>query len=199
MENNPANDDERREATHLPDLKLDRDIGCLKAKIAELEAQVHELELLAHLDPLVELPNRRSIFRDLERLIASLDRHGRQAAIIFVDVDDLKKINDRYGHPVGDLALIQIAQTLARTVRKTDVVGRLSGDEFVLLLPDADELGAWNMALRVAEAIMASPLCVGDVQINLSVAVGVSTVSTGDHPRDVISRADKAMYKIKTV
>jgi diguanylate cyclase (GGDEF)-like protein len=199
MKKSPANDAGYAGGRPEADVPLDRDIGGLKAKIAELEAQIRELELLAHIDPLVELPNRRSIFRDLERVIAHLVRSGGQAAVIFVDVDGLKKINDVHGHPVGDAALVKIARTLVQTVRKSDVVGRLSGDEFIILLPDADELGAWNMALRIAECIIASPLKTDGLQVNLSVAVGVTTVRAGDRPDDVISRADQAMYKIKMV
>lgn len=199
MENAPANDAGQAGEKPFADKSLDREIVSLKTKIARLEAQICELERLAHMDPLVELPNRRSIFRDLDRIIANLDRRDGHAAIIFVDVDELKKINDRYGHSVGDAALIKVAQTLVNTVRKSDVVGRLSGDEFVIILPKVDELGAWKMALRVAEAIMASPLAVNDHRVDLSVAVGVSTVSRDDRPNDVISRADQAMYRIKTV
>lgn len=199
MKTPPANDSGHAGEGPFPDRSNDRDIEGLKAKIVQLEAQICELERLTRIDPLVELPNRRSIFQNLERLIASFDRTGGHAAIIFVDVDGLKKINDRHGHPVGDAALVNVAQTLVRTVRKSDIVGRLSGDEFIILLPEADELGAWNMALRVAEATIASPLTVNDCQIHLSVAVGVSTVARGDRPNDVISRADQAMYKIKAL
>lgn len=198
MKDRPANDVGTAGIGPSSQALMDDEVGRLKAKIIKLEAHVCELEQLAHLDPLVGLPNRRSIFQDLERVIARLNRHGGSAAIIFVDVDDLKQINDRFGHPVGDAALIRIAQTLVGTVRRTDTVARLSGDEFIILLPTADELGAWNMALRVAEATVASPLSANNQQIALSVAVGVSTVTGGDRPIDVISRADQAMYKIKT-
>lgn len=199
MNDIPANDPEWLGPKSLPSVSLDDEVGRLKAKIVQLEAHVCELELLADTDPLVGLPNRRSIFRDLERLIANLNRHGGHAAIIFVDVDGLKQINDRFGHPIGDAALIKVAQTLVGAVRNSDTVGRLSGDEFIILLADADELGAWNMALRVAEATMAFPLSVNNHQVELSIAVGVSPISVGDQPNDVISRADQAMYKIKTV
>ncbi len=198
MKNKPANDAGRAGSRSLPRASLDDEIDRLKAKIIQLEAHVCELDLLAFLDPLVGLPNRRCIFRDLERIIAGLNRHGGPAAIIFVDVDGLKQINDRFGHSVGDAALISIAQTLVGTVRKTDTVARLSGDEFIILLPNVDELGAWNMALRVAESTAASPLRINNQEVALSVAVGVSTIRAEDRPNDVISRADQAMYKIKT-
>ena len=198
MKDRPANDVGTTVVDSSSQAFRDDEIRRLNAKIIQLEAHVCELEQLAHVDPLVGLPNRRSIFKDLERVIARLNRHGGTAAIIFVDVDGLKQINDRFGHPVGDAALIKIAQTLLETVRRTDTVARLSGDEFIILLPTVDELGAWNMALRVAEATVASPLNTNSQQVALSVAVGVSTITAGDRPIDVISRADQAMYKIKT-
>lgn len=173
------------------------EIDRLKAQVAGLQAQVRELEELAHLDPLVLLPNRRGLLRDLDNVIARLDRYGGSAAMIFVDVDGLKLINDRYGHPAGDAALLKIAHMLVASVRASDTVARLSGDEFLILLLDVDELGAWNMALRVVEATLASPLAIDDHSIPLSIAVGVSTINAGDQPHDVISRADQAMYCIK--
>ena len=194
MRDKPANDVGRSSTSQVsPADELNR----LRAKIAQLEARVCELDHLANFDPLVGLPNRRQIFRDLERIIAGLNRHGGSAAIIFVDVDGLKQINDRFGHAVGDGALIRVAQTLIGTVRKTDIVARLSGDEFIVLLPDVDELGAWNMALRLAESTVASPLSSNNQQVPLSIAVGVSAIRAGDRPNDVISRADQAMYMIK--
>jgi diguanylate cyclase (GGDEF)-like protein len=146
---------------------------------------------------LVRLPNRRGLSRDLDNLIARLNRYGGSAAMIFVDLDGLKQINDRYGHPTGDAALIRIAEILVENVRASDTVARLSGDEFIILLLDVDELAAWNMALRVVEATVASSVTINDHQVPLSVAVGVSTIGPGDVPDDVISRADKAMYRIK--
>lgn len=173
------------------------EIERLKAQIGQLEAHVCELEKLAHLDPLVGLPNRRGLFRDLENVIARLDRYGGSAAIVFVDVDGLKQINDRFGHPTGDAALIKVAQILVGCVRSSDIVGRLSGDEFIILLSNVDELEAWNMALRAVEATVASPPDVNNFRVPLSIAVGVSTIKAGDRPQDVVSRADQAMYRIK--
>lgn len=174
------------------------EIGRLNAQIARLTRQVGELEQLAHMDSLVRLPNRRGLFRDLKNVIARLNRCGGSAAMIFVDVDGLKQINDRCGHPTGDAVLIRIAEILVASVRASDTVARLSGDEFVVLLTDVDELGAWNMALRLVEATVASPPSINNHYVPLSIAVGVSAISKGDEPEDIISRADNAMYRMKT-
>lgn len=176
---------------------LIEEIERLRAEVDRLEARVSELDELAHLDPLVLLPNRRGFLKDLEQIIARIDRYDEPAAMIFVDVDGLKTINDRFGHQAGDAALIRIAEIIVATVRASDSAARLSGDEFVILLTNTDELGAWNMALRIVEATLASRLGLGDSSISLSVAVGVGVIQAGDQPDEVIARADKSMYRIK--
>lgn len=198
MQDQAANDTQRGALSLATAQSLVDEIGRLNAQVARLKHQVCELEKLAHLDPLVRLPNRRGLFRDLENVIARLNRYGGSAAMIFVDVDGLKQINDRFGHPTGDAALIKIGQILVASVRASDTVARLSGDEFVILLLDVDELGAWNMALRVVEATVASPPSINNHHVPLSIAVGVSTINTKDDPQDIISRADHAMYSIKS-
>ena len=97
------------------------------------------LDQLAHQDPLINLPNRRGFMRELERLIARVDRYGISAAMLFVDVDGLKMINDTLGHRAGDEALIQMAALLAKGVRHSDVVARIGGDEFGIFLESSDE------------------------------------------------------------
>lgn len=170
----------------------------LRAEVNRLNARVSELDELAHIDPLVRLPNRRGFLRDLEKLLARINRSGGSAAMIFVDVDELKRINDRFGHQAGDAALIKVGELLVESVRASDSVARLSGDEFAVLLPDTDELSAWNLALRITEATLDSRPKIGRNEIALSVAVGVATIQAGDEPHDVISRADQAMYRIKS-
>jgi diguanylate cyclase (GGDEF)-like protein len=197
MQDPPANDPDMKVLSLAAAQSLVAEIDRLKADVARLESHVSELEQLAHLDPLVRLPNRRGLFRDIENLIGRLNRYGGSAAMIFVDIDGLKQINDRCGHPTGDAALIRIAQILVASVRASDIVGRLSGDEFIILLLDVDELGAWNMALRLVEATVASPLDVDNHIVPLSIAVGVSTIEANDRPEDVIARADQAMYRMK--
>ena len=99
---------------------LVREIERLRAELDKLESRVDQLDELAHKDPLVHLPNRRSFIASLERLIARAERLGRPAAMLFVDVDGLKAINDTFGHRVGDEALMEISKLLLSSVRKTD-------------------------------------------------------------------------------
>jgi diguanylate cyclase (GGDEF)-like protein len=173
------------------------EIKRLRTELATAEARLSELEDLAHHDPLLNLPNRRSFLINLERLIGRVERHGGSAAMLFVDVDGLKAINDRFGHCVGDKALVQIGQLLVASVRKADFVGRLAGDEFGILLEHADELSAWQTALRVTETVDECKFWADGVWLPLSVATGVGTICAGDTPEVIFARADKAMYQIK--
>jgi diguanylate cyclase (GGDEF)-like protein len=173
------------------------EIERLRAKVATLEANIGELGELAYRDPLVGLANRRSFLDNLERLIARVERYDGPAAMMFVDVDGLKQINDTFGHGAGDAALVQIARSLEATARKSDCVARVGGDEFAVLLERADELSAWQMGLRVVEKVVAQQFCVNGRWLRLSVAVGVGAIRPGDTPETVIARADKAMYRVK--
>ena len=175
------------------------EIERLRARLAEYEARVAELDRLAHRDPLVDLPNRRSFLANLDRLIARITRYGGEAAMLFVDLDGLKANNDRFGHNAGDQALVEVSRLLVASVRESDFVARLAGDEFGILLEQSDELGAWQTALRVVEAVDDCEFCVEAVCLPLSVAVGVGVIRPGDSPQCVLARADKEMYRIKAI
>jgi diguanylate cyclase (GGDEF)-like protein len=196
MADDGANDEERSVSLSEAEALLG-EIERLRARIATLEATIGELGELAYRDPLVGLANRRSFVEKLENLIARVERYGGPAAMMFVDADGLKQINDAFGHGAGDAALVEIARMLEATARKSDCVARLGGDEFAILLEQADELRAWQMGLRLVERIMASHFCVNGRWLRLSVAVGVGAIEPGDTPESVMARADRAMYRIK--
>jgi diguanylate cyclase (GGDEF)-like protein len=196
-EDRAANDDR---GISLDDaIALLDEIERLRDQLAKGEVRLSELDRLAHRDPLVDLPNRRSFLTSLEQLIAKVERYGVDAAMLFVDVDGLKAVNDRLGHNAGDKALVKIARLLVASVRKADFVARLAGDEFGILLEHADELSAWTMALRVVETIDECEFCVNDVCLPLSVAIGVGVIEPGDTPETVLARADSEMYRIKAI
>ncbi|HEU5483031.1 MAG TPA: GGDEF domain-containing protein [Sphingomicrobium sp.] len=187
-----------QDAVSLSDAEvLLAEIERLRSQIATLENRISQLDRLAHEDSLVNLPNRRSFVSRLENLIARVERYGGPAAMLFVDLDGLKRINDKLGHAAGDQALVQVAQMLVASVRKADCVARIGGDEFGILLEHADERGAWEMGLRIVETVVGAEFCVDGVCLPLSVAVGVSAIQTGDDPPAVMARADKEMYRVK--
>ena len=176
---------------------LVEEIRRLRSELEKSKARAAELAGLALRDPLVGLANRRSFLATLANLIARVERYGGPAAMLFVDVDGLKAINDTFGHVAGDKTLVEVARLLVASVRKADFVARLSGDEFGVLLEHADELSAWETALRVVETVDDSQFCVNGTCLSLSVAVGVGTIQAGDTPEAVLARADTSMYRIK--
>lgn len=176
---------------------LVHEIQRLEAEAQRLEKRVADLDRLAHRDPLVDLLNRRGFVTSLENLISRVERYGDPAAMIFIDLDGLKRINDKFGHEAGDAALLQVARQIVAVVRRSDHIGRIGGDEFGVLLERADELDAWQMGLRIVEQIVGSEVCVNGSCLRLSVAIGVGAIHRGDSPQTVMNRADKAMYHVK--
>lgn len=195
----PVSNDNRGHRKPDDPLALIGQIERLRGELAISEARLAEVDRLAHRDQLVDLPNRRSFIGALQHVLPQVQRYGTQAAVLFADVDGLKLINDNFGHRAGDQALVKVAHVLAESVRKEDIVGRLGGDEFAVLLKDADELSAWRMALRVAEAVGESSLQFGDRRLALSIAVGAAVIEKSDTPETVLSRADQVMYRFKAI
>src|SRR5689334_25012515 len=177
--------------------RLIEEISLLRAKVARLQERVEQLDTLAHQDSLIELPNRRGFMRELERLIARVDRYGISAAMLFVDLDGLKMINDSFGHRAGDEALIQVANLLVKGVRHSDVVARIGGDEFGILLESSDEHDAQETAARLIDQISACDFTHDGEALPLSVAIGVGMIDALDTAEAVMERADEAMYRRK--
>jgi diguanylate cyclase (GGDEF)-like protein len=177
--------------------RLIEEISLLRGKVARLQERVEQLDQLAHQDSLINLPNRRGFMRDLERLIARVDRYGINAAMLFVDLDGLKIINDTFGHRAGDESLIQVAALLAKGVRHSDVVARIGGDEFGILLEASDESDAHDTATRLIEQICHCEFTHDGEALPLSVAIGVGMIDALDTAESVMERADEAMYRRK--
>jgi len=184
-------------ASESPDAHQLEEIERLREKIANLEERVRTLDELAHQDPLIALPNRRGFMRELESIIARVTRYRESAAMLFVDIDGLKHINDTYGHKAGDDALIHVAAALSQGIRKSDCVGRLGGDEFGILLAHADEASASETASRIVELVETSETTCDGNPVPLGVAIGITLIENGDTPDAVMARADRAMYKQK--
>ena len=177
--------------------ELINEIGALRGKVAQLQERIEQLDLLAHEDSLVELPNRRGFMRALERMIDRVSRYQEKVAILFVDVDGLKLINDTLGHQAGDAALSQVARLLVSGVRKSDVVGRLGGDEFAILLGYSDEESARETANRLVDLVAGSEFEHEGEILPLSVAIGAAGIREEDTPETALARADDEMYRRK--
>ena len=171
----------------------------LRAETSRLKERVELLDRLAHQDVLIDLPKRRGFLRVLEATIDRVSRYDDIAAMLFIDVDGLKAINDTFGHQAGDEALIQVACTLTEGVRKSDCVARLGGDEFGILLERASEETAVETAERLVTMITDCEFCFQGMCLPLSIAIGITVIEPNDTPDSVMNRADKAMYKEKAV
>jgi diguanylate cyclase (GGDEF)-like protein len=158
-----------------------------------------ELQDLAKRDDLTELFSRRYFFQGFREAVERTRMTKGPLALVLVDVDDLKSINDNYGHKVGDMALRNLAQVLSRLVRGVDFAARLGGDEFGILMPDSDKRGAFSLARRLWQELREHPICQTDgASIYLDVSIGVSGYPWGgDDVDEIMHWADADMYANK--
>lgn len=171
----------------------------LRAALDEMRTRVDELERLADSDTLTPLPNRRVFVREVERVTRQVSRYGTPAAVLFVDVNALKAINDAHGHQAGDAALIHVATILKREVRATDVVARIGGDEFGLLLEHLDEEAATAKGASLVAVLADERLDLGATQLAVGLSVGLTMISTNDNIDAILARADTQMYAAKAL
>jgi diguanylate cyclase (GGDEF)-like protein len=171
----------------------------LRRELAEARAQIAQLERLADEDSLTPIANRRAFVRELTRMIAFTKRYGVPSSVVYFDVNGMKQINDTHGHPAGDAALRLVAKLLLDNVRSSDIVGRLGGDEFGVILAHTNQEQANSKAKTLAEAIGNAPLRWGGADIRVSAAYGVYSFSAADDAHVAIEAADRAMYRHKRV
>jgi len=176
---------------------LVEEIGRLRGEVARLEQRIEDLDRLAHHDSLVPLLNRRGFVRQLEKLIDRTNRYGDGGAMLFVDVDGLKLVNDSFGHHAGDAALIHLGKLLVGGIRQSDCVARFGGDEFAILLERTDADQATDTAARLVDLIAGSDFHHDGHLIPLSAAIGIAMIERGDCAEQVLIRADRAMYEEK--
>ena len=169
----------------------------LKRELAVARARVGELEARADIDPLLDILNRRGFERELKRALSYVKRYGTQAALMFVDLDGFKGINDRYGHAAGDALLKAVARELIGNVRASDIVGRIGGDEFGVLIWRLEGPQAIAKARRLEAKIAQVGIAHGKVRIEVSASIGVAPLVEDASPADIIAAADQAMYARK--
>lgn len=162
-----------------------------------LEAELHNL---ATTDPLTGLPNRRQFLSSLEQESARLQRFQEStAALLMLDLDHFKLVNDSYGHATGDMVLRRFAVLVRDSLRKTDLAGRLGGEEFAILLIGSDLAGAQEFADRLREQFSAETLSIDGKTVHSTVSIGVTQLRPEDSSADeALARADKALYRAKT-
>lgn len=166
----------------------------LRNKLKAAERRIAELEATADTDFLLEIPNRRGFERELARAIAYMKRYRATGALIVLDVDRLKPINDSFGHAAGDQVLKAIAATLTRQVRASDVVGRLGGDEFALLLWNLSETDAKAKAAIFEQAIDDLSFTFRGQHVTAGASAGVALLGAQSDAGRALEEADAAMY-----
>ena len=169
-------------------------------QMRRIEAQQKQLEQMAYYDPLTDLPNRRLLEKLIKREIASIRRYGHETAVIILDIDNFKSINDTYGHPVGDNMLRQFADFLIANVRKSDTVARFGGEEFIILMPQTSAEEGCIFAERLRKLIMEKHFTVGSITLQTTCSFGVSSmrdIIDCDSLDDYYFLADRALYMAK--
>lgn len=169
------------------------------ALVAELQQRKEEIRQLAHFDPVTELPNRRLLMDRLEHALAQGARHGHTTALLFLDLDKFKAVNDRLGHEAGDRLLHEVGARIARCVRSEDTASRLGGDEFVVVLPEiARKADAEATAEKILKALGEPVMLAGEaLEITASVGVALSGPDARLNASELLARADEAMYAAK--
>lgn len=167
-----------------------------------IASHVDDLQRLSLTDPLTKMGNRRSLLEEGMRIVASCNRNATPCSCIVLDIDHFKRVNDVYGHMTGDIALQQLADILRETLRKSDFVVRMGGEEFAVICGNSDVGQALALAERVREAVASHPVRAGGVAFVITVSLGVATVQEtltfGASPlEDVLARADCALYQAK--
>ena len=152
---------------------------------------------LAMKDQLTELPNRRYLEHFMESKISEYAKLDIQFGVAFLDIDHFKKFNDDYGHDVGDEVLKMVAKTYDRAKRKTDMVGRWGGEEFIAIFVGVDEEGLKNAAEKIRMLIENSSLRAHDESLSVTISVGATMAVPDDTVESIIKRADDLMYKSK--
>jgi diguanylate cyclase (GGDEF)-like protein len=173
------------------------ELNDLRGEIQRLKSRLTEAETAADEDPLTTAKNRRAFIREVKRIAAFSQRYDAPASLVYFDLDDLKGINDRFGHAAGDAVLKAVAERLSHNIRESDIVGRMGGDEFAVLLVQADVQTARAKAEQLARLVEAEPVQVGDWLTPIRVSWGVRQIDPDADPETLVTDADKAMFEMK--
>lgn len=172
-------------------------LDALLAENAELRARLEETALLADHDPLTSALNRRAFMRSLHQAMSYAERYGATSAVLFVDLDGFKAVNDNFGHAAGDAVLKHVAKLLIGQVRETDVVGRIGGDEFALVLQHTSAEDAQKKAMSLVYTLEMQPASHAGVTHRVGASIGVHAFAGLEDPEIALARADEAMYAAK--
>jgi len=178
-------------------MRLAAEVDALGAQLEASRARIIDLEARVDTDPLTDMANRRGFERELKRSLAYVKRYGTGVALVYLDLDGFKPVNDRHGHAAGDAVLKAIAAALTRNVRASDTAARLGGDEFAVLLWNVTSPAAAAKAAALEAAVYATAVRWNSSTLVVGASAGVALLGALDTPAEVLARADAAMYARK--
>jgi len=173
------------------------EIRALRHELAKARKRIAELEAHANEDLLTGLLNRRGFDKELERAFAFVRRYGTSVALLYCDLDGFKPINDAHGHGAGDAVLKQVVKLICSKVRASDLVARVGGDEFAILMWNLRELDAETRARALEKLVEETQFDYGGKRLELGVSIGLSYLQPQDTLADFVRRGDEAMYARK--
>jgi diguanylate cyclase (GGDEF)-like protein len=169
----------------------------LAAERDSMAARLEAAEALADRDSLTPAVNRRGFIRELHRTMSAFERYATPAAVLYIDLDGFKAVTDDYGHAAGDAVLTQVGRLFVDSVRESDIVGRLGGDEFGVILNHVGRDEAYAKAAALAEVIGAAKIAHAGIVHRIKASIGVHAIAKVEDPELAIARADEAMYADK--
>jgi diguanylate cyclase (GGDEF)-like protein len=178
-------------------MALMAEVDQLRRDVEKMRMRIREAEQLADHDVMLPVLNRRAFMQELSRVTAFGRRYKEPAGLAYFDIDNFKQINDTFGHAAGDAALKHLVSIVIGNVRETDVVGRLGGDEFGVILVRSDEASSHAKAEALRLLISMHPLMMDGVEIPMSISVGAIALDGSLEPQDALAMADRAMYSAK--
>lgn len=179
--------------------ELRSEVTALRRELRLLRIANAELERVAVRDTLTPLYNRRYFLTAVNERIVRAKRYGSKAAIMFIDVNQMKFINDAYGHSAGDFALMHVAHLLQANIRATDVAARIGGDEFALILEEVDQDGVLAKAEELEQLLRTTACDFGEEKLTVTASIGFTMLLSSDNESSLIARADANMYARKRV
>jgi len=163
----------------------------------KLVGDYQTLEGISLTDELTGISNRRAFFERAESVLKISHRNQTAFSIMILDIDFFKRINDTYGHLVGDDILKYLVNNIANEMRSSDIFARFGGEEFIILLPDTEESGCYGLAQKIRTIIERNPYTDNKLRIPMTVSIGISQFRDENEIRDIITRADEALYRAK--
>lgn len=178
---------------------VQKQVSAAERRIEQLKSELELVSRLVHEDQLTGALNRRGLDDALAREAARAERGGSNLCIALVDIDNFKRINDSFGHQVGDIVLVHLVAIIRETIRTHDLIGRYGGEEFLLLLPDSRLEEAMRVMTRLQHSLARKPMTWGSQQLVVTFSAGVAARIAGENQDALIRRADEALYEAKRV